>query len=196
MPRTYASALRQFQRRARVALTDLRREISSRETELGELRDKETQLARLAGRVASPTPSARHSAGSGRVNWRQVLVKLPKEFRTSDLRKIGALKNKRSSEIYAGICRWTDAGLVKRKEREFTSAFRDRLSCVLLGSRLSKRVGSASAVLRFASVPDRKAVDERGPANGDLRCGGRWRLSSSSVRVGNSFKTSPCAPTN
>ena len=117
MPRTYPSALRQFQRRARTALADLRREISSRETELGELRDKETQLARLAGRVASPTPSARHSAGSGRVNWRQVLVKLPKEFRTSDLRKIGALKNKRSSEIYAGISRWTDAGLVKRKER-------------------------------------------------------------------------------
>jgi hypothetical protein len=43
------------------------------------------------------------------------------------------------------------------RSAEFTSAFRDRLSCVSLGSRSSKRVGSASAVLRFASVPDRKA---------------------------------------
>ncbi len=117
MPPTYVSAFRQFQRRARAALTDLRREISSRETELRELRDEEMRLARLAERVASPTPSARHSAGSGRVNWRQVLVKLPTEFGISDLRKIGALRNKQASEIYNGISRWTDAGLVKRKER-------------------------------------------------------------------------------
>src|SRR6266849_3725613 len=117
MPWASASAFRQFQRRARAALTDLRREISARETELRELRDKEMQLARLAGRVALPTPSARHSAGSGRINWRQVLVKLPKEFGISDLRKIGALRNKQPSEIYNGISRWTDAGLVKRKER-------------------------------------------------------------------------------
>jgi len=117
MPRIYASAFRQFQRRARAALADLRREISARETELRELRDEEMQLARLAGRAASSAPSAQHSAGSGRVNWRQLLVNLPKEFRTSDLRKVGALKYKRPSEIYAGISRWTDAGLVKRKER-------------------------------------------------------------------------------
>jgi len=116
MPQTYPSALRQFQRRARAALTDLRHEISSRETELRELRDEEMQLARLAGRVAL-TSSARLSAGSGRINWRQVLVKLPKEFGTSDLRKIGALRYKRLSDMYAGIGRWTDAGLVRRKER-------------------------------------------------------------------------------
>ena len=117
MPPTYASALRQFRRGARATLTDLRREISSRETELRELRNEEMQLARLAGRAALPTPSTRLSAGSSRVNWRQVLIKLPKEFSTSDLRKIGALRNKQSSEIYNGISRWTDAGLVKRKER-------------------------------------------------------------------------------
>ena len=117
MPLTYASALRQLQRRARAALADLRREISSRETELRELRDAEVRLIRLAGRVALPTPSTRLSASSGRVNWRQVLAKLPKEFRTSDLRKVGKLKYKPPSEIYAGIGRWTDAGLVKRKER-------------------------------------------------------------------------------
>jgi len=116
MPRIYASALRLFRRRARAALTDLRREISARETELRELRYEEMQLAGLTGR-ASSTPAARHSASSGRVNWRQVLVKLPKEFGTSDLRKVGELKYKRPSEIYAGIGRWTDAGLVKRKER-------------------------------------------------------------------------------
>ncbi|SRR5712691_503953 len=117
MPRTYPSALRQLQRRARAGLADLRREIATRETQLRELRDKEMQLARLAGRVALPSSSARRPAGSGRVNWRQVLARLPKEFRTSDLRKIGALRNKQSSEIYNGISRWTDAGLVKRKER-------------------------------------------------------------------------------
>ncbi len=117
MPRTYPSAFRQFQHRTRAALTDLRREISSREIELRELRDEEMQLARLAGRVALPTPSAPHPSASGRVNWRQVLDKLPKEFTTSNLRKVGALRNKQSSEIYNGISRWTDAGLVKRKER-------------------------------------------------------------------------------
>lgn len=117
MPRTYPSAFLQFQRRARTALTDLRREISSCETELRELRDEEMQLARLAGRVAVPIPSARHSTGSGRVNWQQVLVKLPKEFGTADLREIEALRYKRPSEIYAGISRWTEAGLVKRMKR-------------------------------------------------------------------------------
>jgi hypothetical protein len=117
MPRTYPSAFRQFQRRARAALADLRREISSRETELRELRDEERRLAWLAGRVALPASSARLSASSGRVDWRQVLAKLPKEFRTADLRKVGALKYKQLSEIYAGISRWTDAGLVRRKER-------------------------------------------------------------------------------
>jgi hypothetical protein len=82
MPQTFPSALRQFQRRARAALTDLRREISSRETELREPRDEEIRLAKLAGRVVSPTPFARLSVGSGRVDWRHVLVKLPKEFGT------------------------------------------------------------------------------------------------------------------
>jgi hypothetical protein len=118
MPRTYASAFRQFQRRTRVALADLKREISARESELRELHDEAMRLARvLTERDVLPTPLARRSAGSGRLNWREILVKLPKEFRTSDLRKIAALRNKRSSEIYNGITRWTDAGLVKRKER-------------------------------------------------------------------------------
>jgi hypothetical protein len=88
-----------------------------RETELRELRDEERRLARLAGRIALPSSSARLPASSGRVNWRQVLDKLPKQFKTADLRKVAALKYKRPSEIYAGISRWTAAGLVKRKER-------------------------------------------------------------------------------
>src|SRR5260370_39208748 len=117
MPRTYASAFRQFQRRARATLAGLPREIATREIQLRELRGQEMRLARLTGRAVSPTPSTRHPTGSGRVNWRQLLARLPKEFSTSDLRKIGALRNKQSSEIYNGISRWTDAGLVKRKER-------------------------------------------------------------------------------
>jgi hypothetical protein len=117
MPRTHSSAFSEFQRQARAALTDLRREISVLETELRQLRDDEVQLARLAKPVELPTPSVRRSAASGRVNWRQVLIRLPKEFRTADLQKVQALRHKRPSEIYAGIYRWTDARLVKRKER-------------------------------------------------------------------------------
>ncbi len=57
MPRTYASAFRQLQRRARATLAGLRREIATREIQLRELRDEAMQLARLAGRVALPTSS-------------------------------------------------------------------------------------------------------------------------------------------
>ena len=92
MPPTFASNFRQFQTRARAALADLRREISARETELRELRDEEMRLARLAGRVASSTPSPRHSAGSGRVNWRQGLGQAAKKVRDFRPRKIDALK--------------------------------------------------------------------------------------------------------
>ena len=100
MPLTYASALRQFQRRMRAAVTDLRREISSRQTELRGLRDEEVRLTMLAEPVALLSSFARHSAGSARVNSRQVIVN-PKKFRTSDLQRIKALKYKRPSEIYA-----------------------------------------------------------------------------------------------
>src|SRR5260370_11739475 len=85
MPPTFASNFRQFQTRARAALAGLRRESSARETELRELRDEEMRLARLARRVASSTPSPRHSAGSGRVTWRHVLATLPTKFGPSHL---------------------------------------------------------------------------------------------------------------
>src|SRR6266849_5326512 len=85
--------------------------------ELRGLRDEEMRLSRLLGPAALSTHSAGLETGLGRVNWRQVLAKLPKEFGISDLRKIGALRNKQSSEIYNEISRWTDAGLVERKGR-------------------------------------------------------------------------------
>jgi len=59
MPPTYASAFRQFQRRARATLAGLRREIATREIQLRELRDQEMRLAKLTGRDALPTPSTR-----------------------------------------------------------------------------------------------------------------------------------------
>jgi hypothetical protein len=73
-----------------------------RATALRELRDEERRLARLAGRIALPFSLARLSASSGRVNWRQVLDKLPKQFKTADLRKVAALKYKPPSENLCG----------------------------------------------------------------------------------------------
>jgi hypothetical protein len=54
---------------------------------------------------------------AGRVNWQAVLERLPRQFRASQVRTVRGLKNKRPSEIFAAITRWTEAGSVKRKER-------------------------------------------------------------------------------
>lgn len=53
----------------------------------------------------------------GRIDWRAVLSKLPKQFRAADVRKVRGLTEKKSSEIFAAITRWIEAKLVKRKER-------------------------------------------------------------------------------
>jgi hypothetical protein len=46
-----------------------------------------------------------------------VLEQLPKQFKAPDIRQIRGLKDKRSSEIFAAVTRWIQAGTVKRKER-------------------------------------------------------------------------------
>jgi hypothetical protein len=46
-----------------------------------------------------------------------VISKLPKQFTAADVRKVRGLAGKKSSEIFAGITRWIDTKLVKRKER-------------------------------------------------------------------------------
>jgi hypothetical protein len=52
-----------------------------------------------------------------RINWGTVLEQLPKQFNASQIRTVRGLKNKRSSEFFAAITRWMEAGAVKRKER-------------------------------------------------------------------------------
>ena len=90
--------------------------IRAREAELQRLRDEESELARLAGGAARVREAVPGRAGR-RTNWRAVLERLPNEFKASQLRSVPGLESKLSSEIFAGITRWTDAGLVKRKAR-------------------------------------------------------------------------------
>ncbi|MGH7915074.1 MAG: hypothetical protein ACREPW_10565, partial [Candidatus Binataceae bacterium] len=56
-------------------------------------------------------------SGCGRINWRNVLAQLPKQFKAANVRQLRGLKDKRPSEIFAAITRWIDAGLAKRKTR-------------------------------------------------------------------------------
>jgi|SRR5579863_9822068 len=121
MPRKSASsaatsAFQQVQRQARMLLLKLRKEIRTKESELGRLRHEEARLGNLMGRS---TAGGNRSAGGmhGRVNWRSVLSALPKQFKASDVRNVRGLKQKRPSEIFAAITRWIDAGAAKRKAR-------------------------------------------------------------------------------
>ena len=130
MPRTKgsattASAIRQVRRQASSVLAKLRKDIRTKEIELARLKRDEESLGRLAGRGsvsggATRGPRAAASAsggGGGRINWRNVLAQLPKQFKASNVRQVRGLKDKRPSEIFAAITRWIDAGLAKRKTR-------------------------------------------------------------------------------
>ena len=115
-----SSALRQVQSKARQVLKSLASEISAKESELRRLLDDEAKLAALAGQRGAPPSRSERGApekGAGRVNWRAVLEKLPRQFKASQIRTVRGLKNKRSSEIFGAITRWMEAGAVKRKER-------------------------------------------------------------------------------
>jgi hypothetical protein len=61
--------------------------------------------------------TARGRGGRGRINWGEVLDKLPKQFKASDIRSVRGLKDKRSSEIFAAITRWIESGSVRRRDR-------------------------------------------------------------------------------
>ena len=121
MPRgkSSVSAYDRLRREALGALTELRREIRVKESELNDLRKQEQRLGVLtaSGRVANSSAPNGRSASGGRMNWRAVLVKLPKRFKAADIRKVRGLRDKRSGEIFAAVTRWIDTGLVKRKER-------------------------------------------------------------------------------
>jgi hypothetical protein len=113
-----ASAFQRVQQQARSLLLGLRKEIRAKEAELKHLKDEESSLGRLTGNIASvgSSPSAAGS-GSGRIDWSTVLEQLPKQFNAAHIRSVRGLKNKRSSEIFAAITRWIEAGTVKRRSR-------------------------------------------------------------------------------
>ena len=127
MPRTslggVTSAFERIQRQARTVLGGLRGQIRAKENELQRLKQEEARLSNLLGTRTGPTVgrTARAAAGSGagrgRINWREVLKQMPKQFKASDVRRVRGLKSKRPSEIFAAITRWIDAGLAKRKKR-------------------------------------------------------------------------------
>ena len=130
MPRTKgsattASAIRQVRRQASSVLAKLRKDIRTKEIELARLKRDEESLGRLAGRGGASGGGARgpraagsaSGGGGGRINWRNVLAQLPKQFKASNVRQVRGLKDKRPSEIFAAITRWIDAGLAKRKTR-------------------------------------------------------------------------------
>jgi len=111
------SAFRRVQQQARSLLLNLRKEIRAKEVELKRLKDEESSLGRLTGNMMNGTSASRAGSGSGRIDWSTVLQELPKQFNASHIRSVRGLKNKRSSEIFAAITRWIDAGTVKRKSR-------------------------------------------------------------------------------
>jgi hypothetical protein len=126
MPRTslggVTSAFERIQRQARTVLGGLRGQIRAKENELLRLKQEEARLSHLlggGGRAGqTPRPAvADGGAGRGRINWREVLKQMPKQFKASDVRRVRGLKSKRPSEIFAAITRWIDAGLAKRKKR-------------------------------------------------------------------------------
>jgi SMC interacting uncharacterized protein involved in chromosome segregation len=124
MPRTTSretSAFTQVQANARELLAKLRSEIHSKESELKHLRQDESKLAVLTGQPVMPmsngNASGRTSGTRKRINWTEVLDKLPKQFKAIDIRGVRGLKEKGSSEIFAAITRWIEAGSVKRRDR-------------------------------------------------------------------------------
>jgi hypothetical protein len=123
-----ASAMRQVQRQAGAVLAKLRKDIRAMETELARLKHDEELWGRLTGRGSAGRGVARApraasggggggGGGGGRINWRNVLAQLPKQFKASNVRQVRGLKDKRPSEIFAAITRWIESGLAKRKTR-------------------------------------------------------------------------------
>ncbi len=116
------SSFSQLQQQARALLSNLRKEIHAKEAELRRLKEDESRLGVVTGKVAAEAGPGRgrgmrSESSGGRINWRTVLEQLPKQFKASDVRSVRGLKDKRPSEIFAAVTRWIDAGSVKRKAR-------------------------------------------------------------------------------
>jgi hypothetical protein len=124
MPRTTtggSSAFSQVQAQARELLAKLRTDIRTKDAELRRLRQEESKLAALTGQAGMANADGGLGVGRrgtrSRINWGEVLNKLPKQFKASDIRAVRGLRDKRSSEIFAAITRWIDGGAVKRRDR-------------------------------------------------------------------------------
>jgi hypothetical protein len=115
------SAFTQVQAQARELLAKLRTDIRTKDAELRRLRQEESKLAALTGQPGMAVTNGGMGAGRrgarGRINWGDVLNKLPKQFKASDIRAVRGLRDKRSSEIFAAITRWIEGGSVKRRDR-------------------------------------------------------------------------------
>jgi hypothetical protein len=115
------SAFTQVQAQARELLAKLRSDIRTKDTELRRLRQEESKLAALTGQPGMAVSDGGMAVGRrgarSRINWGDVLNKLPKQFKASDIRTVRGLRDKRSSEIFAAITRWIDGGAVKRRDR-------------------------------------------------------------------------------
>lgn len=113
------SAYERLRQQAVTALNTIRKEIRDVELELVALRKQEEQIGLITGESSGGEAAASNGAepSQGRTDWRAILVKLPKRFKASDVRKVRGLGDKRSGEIFAAVTRWIDAGAVKRKER-------------------------------------------------------------------------------
>jgi hypothetical protein len=116
-----SSAFAQVQAQAREALAKLRTEIRKEEAKLRGLRQDESKWAALIGQRGIATADGgmgvRRRGGRTRINWGDVLNKLPKQFKASDIRGVRGLRDKRSSEVFAAITRWIEGGAVKRRDR-------------------------------------------------------------------------------
>jgi hypothetical protein len=115
------SAFTQVQAQARELLARLRADIRTKAAELSRLTQEESKLAALTGQSSMTSSDGGMAAGRRgsrtRINWTEVLNKLPKQFKASDIRAVRGLRDKRSSEIFAAITRWIDGGAVKRRDR-------------------------------------------------------------------------------
>ena len=119
MPRlSVGGGFSQLQQHARKLVGTLASEIRSRKDDLARIEAEYAKVVAIAGsRVATPVPKEAKRVNGKRTDWKQVLAKLPKEFKASDIRKTRGMKAKRPSEIFAGITRWIEGGAVKKKKR-------------------------------------------------------------------------------
>jgi len=109
------SAYESLKNQAQATLQEVQRGIRSAETQLAELRQQEQKLQSFMGMPVKE--GAPESGPRARIDWGAVLSKLPKQFTAADVRKVRGLAEKKASEIFSAITRWTNTKLVNRKER-------------------------------------------------------------------------------